>query len=330
MPERKRLSVAQGTVRHAVRATLQAHTKPGQKLLLAVSGGADSLALASATVFVARKLGRDLAAVVVDHGLQRSSGKVALQTKEILVGLGIQDVVIKKVSVKKQGGPEAAARSARYQALEEARVELDADFILLGHTSDDQAETVLLGLVRGSGARSLSGMSERNGTLLRPLLGVERATTVAFCEDENLKFWSDPQNRDESFLRVRVRLRILPFLEKHLGPGITKNLIRTSDQLREDDDYLSKLSAKTLKKIAVKTEDTLVLETPALVRLEPAMRNRVIKSALDGFGVETSRTHVLAVADLVMSWHGQKKLALPGVRVERKGAMLIIKSNQES
>lgn len=119
-------------------------------------------------------------------------------------------------------------------------------------------------------------------------------------------------------------------MEKHLGPGITKNLIRTSDQLREDDDYLSKLSAKTLKKIAVKTEDTLVLETPALVRLEPAMRNRVIKSALDGFGVETSRTHVLAVADLVMSWHGQKKLALPGVRVERKGAMLIIKSNQES
>lgn len=330
MPGRKRLTLAQGAIRHAVRGALTRHTKPGQKLLLAVSGGADSLALASATAFEAGKLRLDISGAVIDHGLQPGSDKVALKTQKALTDLGIKDVIVKRVRVGTRGGPEAAARSARYEALEKIRIEVAADFIVLGHTQNDQAETILLGLVRGSGARSLSGMSEKTGNLLRPLLTIERSETIQFCKDEGLKFWSDPQNRDEKFLRVKMRLRVIPFLEKHLGPGISKNLIRSGDQLREDDQYLTRIAGMAFNKLANRSDKALTLDSRDLEKLEPAIRNRLIKTALDSFGVISSRNHVLAVADLVVNWHGQKKLSLPGVRVERKGTTLTIKSNQES
>ena len=329
MPQRKRLSPAQGAIRHAVREVLTANTKPGQKLLIAVSGGADSLALASAVLFESKKLQLNIATVTIDHGLQKASAKVAEQTLEKLHQIGITEAWSKKVKVGTKGGPEAAARDARYKALESIRIESKSDFIVLGHTANDQAETVLLGLTRGSGSKSLSGMSTRSDRLLRPLLSIERKTTEQFCKDEKISPWQDPQNKDLKFLRVRIRKVVLPFLEKQLGNGIFSNLIRTSSQLKEDDQYLSSVAEKAFKKIAKTSARTVILDQPGLSKLPAAIRNRVIKSAIDYFEVDSSRVHVLAVADLILNWHGQKPLALPGVRVERKGKTITLKATQE-
>ena len=318
MPLRKQLSPAQALVRLAVRKTLQAHTKPGQKLLVAVSGGADSLALAAATEFEAKKLGLKISAAVVDHSLQKDSKTAAAEATKRLNQIGFTEVQVERVKVGKTGGPEAAARTARYTALEAIRKQTKSNFILLGHTASDQAETVLLGLVRGSGAKSLSGMSQKSGLLLRPLLSIERASTEKFCKDSGIKYWSDPQNKDEKFLRVIIRRRVLPFLEKLLGGSVAKSLIRTADQLREDDQYLEKQTSKTYAKLAKVSKTAVSFDAKAIAKLPAAILNRLIKSALDSFGEESSRTHVLAVAELVLCWHGQKPLALPGVRVVRK------------
>ena len=328
MSVRKRLSPAQGQIRLAVRNCLTANTKPGQKLLIAVSGGADSLALAAACEFEAKKLGLKIAAAVIDHSLQNNSDKVAAQTAKTLAALGFEEVVVKRISVGKAGGPEAAARTARYTALETLRQKTKSHFIVLGHTSSDQAETVLLGLVRGSGSKSLSGMSEKSGVLLRPLLGIERATTEAFCKDSGIKYWSDPQNKDEKFLRVMIRKHVLPFLEKQLGGSVASSLVRTSDQLREDNSYLESQADKSFKKYAKVSGSGISFATKAIEKLPAAILNRVIKKALDNFGSESSRTHVLAVSDLVLSWHGQKPLALPGVRVVRKGNTISFEPNR--
>ena len=328
MSVRKRLSPAQGLIRLAVRNALTSNTKPGQKLLIAVSGGADSLALAAACEFEAKKLRVKIAAAVIDHSLQNNSDKVAAQTAKTLTTLGFEEVVVKKIAVGKAGGPEAAARTARYTALETLRQKTKSHFIVLGHTSSDQAETVLLGLVRGSGSKSLSGMSEKTGVLLRPLLGIERATTEAFCKDSGIKYWEDPQNKDEKFLRVMIRKHVLPFLEKQLGGSVSASLVRTSDQLREDNTYLETQADKSFKKYAKVSGSGISFDAKALEKLPAAILNRVIKKALDGFGSESSRTHVLAVSDLVLSWHGQKPLALPGVRVVRKGNTITFESNR--
>ena len=328
MSVRKRLSPAQGLIRLAVRNCLTSNTKPGQKLLLAVSGGADSLALAAACEFEAKKLGLKIAAAVIDHSLQNNSDKVAAQTAKTLAALGFEEVVVKKIAVGKAGGPEAAARTARYTALESLRQKTKSNFVVLGHTASDQAETVLLGLVRGSGSKSLSGMSEKTGVLLRPLLGIERATTEAFCKDSGIKYWSDPQNKDEKFLRVMIRKHVLPFLEKQLGGSVAASLVRTSDQLREDTAYLESQADKSFKKYAKVSGSGISFDAKAIEKLPAAILNRVIKKALDGFGSESSRTHVLAVSDLVLSWHGQKPLALPGVRVVRKGNTISFEPNR--
>jgi tRNA(Ile)-lysidine synthase len=325
---RKRLSPAQGLIRLAVRNCLTSNTKPGQKLLIAVSGGADSLALAAACEFEAKKLKVKIAAAVIDHSLQNNSDKVAAQTAKTLAALGFEEVVVKKIAVGKAGGPEAAARTARYTALETIRQKTKSNFVVLGHTASDQAETVLLGLVRGSGSKSLSGMSEKTGLLLRPLLGIERATTEAFCKDSGIKYWSDPQNKDEKFLRVMIRKHVLPFLEKQLGGSVAASLVRTADQLREDNTYLESQADKSFKKYAKVSGSGISFDAKAIEKLPAAILNRVIKKALDGFGSESSRTHVLAVSDLVLSWHGQKPLALPGVRVVRKGNTISFEPNR--
>lgn len=322
MTARKRLSVAQGHIRHAVRQTLTAHIRTGQKVLVAVSGGADSLALAAATEFEAKKLGIKIAAAMIDHGLQKNSDRVAQKTSKQLESLGFEEIYVEKVSVGKKGGMEAAAREARYLALESIRTKSKAAFVLLGHTASDQAESVLLGLVRGSGAKSLSGMSEKNGYLLRPLLAIERETTERFCVDSGITFWSDPQNQDQKFLRVLIRNKVLPFLEKQLGGSVAKALVRTSDQLREDDSYLDELALKKHRQLSSVSSALVSFDARQLAKLPAAILNRVVKRTLDGFGRESSRVHVLSVVDLVLNWHGQKPLALPGVRVVRKANII--------
>jgi tRNA(Ile)-lysidine synthase len=216
---------------------------PGRPVLVACSGGADSLALAAATAFECR--GRAAGLITVDHGLQPGSDAqaraVAIQGYE----LGFDPVSIVRVDVGTNGGPEAAARTARYAALDAAAAALDAD-ILLGHTLDDQAETVLLGLGRGSGPRSIAGMRAVEGRYRRPFLGLRRATTEEACAALGLQPWDDPHNADPSYQRVRLRREVLPLLEDVLQGGVAEALARTAALTREDVDALDALALDAL------------------------------------------------------------------------------------
>nr|WP_246783894.1 tRNA lysidine(34) synthetase TilS [Cellulomonas persica] len=222
-------------------------------VLVACSGGPDSLALAAGAAFAVPRSGRRVGAVVVDHGLVPGSAEVAARAAEQCRALGLDPVLVVPVQVTGTGGPEAAARAARYAALEQAADESGAAAVLLGHTLDDQAETVLLGLSRGSGARSLAGMAPVRGRLRRPLLGIRRQDTLAVCAVLGLEPWHDPTNAGQPGdpLRSRVRAHVLPVLERELGPGVAQALARSATQLREDADALDAAAAALLTSAVV-------------------------------------------------------------------------------
>jgi tRNA(Ile)-lysidine synthase len=320
-PRRPRLTPAIADVRRAVRALLP----DGGLVLVGLSGGADSLALAAATAFEAPRAGLRAGAVIVDHALQAGSAEVAAEAARQAAALGLDPVLTLRVTVDHAGeGPEASARRARYAAFDRALAETGAGRILLGHTLDDQAETVLLGLARGSGPTSLQGMKAAAGPILRPLLGIRRAQTRQFCIDAGLRPWQDPHNLDPRFARVRVRDTVLPLLERELGPGIAEALVRTAEQLREDSSALDALAAQVIEEIREPFEAGIRLPVTALEATPPAVRQRIIRLAVErDFGTSLERTHTLAALGLIADWHGQKPLDLPGVRVERQDGWLI-------
>jgi tRNA(Ile)-lysidine synthase len=324
MTTRPRLTPAVADVRRAVRDALA-----GEGLVLvALSGGPDSLALAAATAFEAPRAGIRAGAVIVDHGLQPGSADAAAQASTQAKSLGLSPVLVKTVSVGTAGGPEAAARDARYAALAEAAAETGAAAVLLGHTLDDQAETVLLGLARGSGSGSLKGMARESGLLVRPLLDIRRSTTVQACADLGLEPWLDPQNADPRFSRVRVRETVLPLLERELGPGVAEALARTATALREDAEALDGFAGEQLEELAEHAEAGISLPVSALAANPPALRQRIIRATvLAEFGESLSRAQTLEVARLVTDWHGQGAVDLPGLRVERQRSLLIFSAH---
>ncbi|ARC55594.1 tRNA(Ile)-lysidine synthase [Frondihabitans sp. 762G35] len=339
MPSRPRLTPAIADVRRAVRGVLAEVEAGGARdggtqdpaghpvadLLVALSGGADSLALAAAVAFEAPRAARGLraGAVVVDHGLQPGSDVVARRAAEQAESLGLAPVLVKRVEVGADGGPEAAARTARYAALAAAAQETGASAVLLAHTMDDQAETVLLGLARGSGPTSLQGMEVRAGLFVRPLLGIRRSTTRASCTDQGLEPWDDPQNDDPAFTRVRVRHTVLPVLERELGPGVVEALARTAEQLREDTSALDHFAEEQAEELADHAEAGISLDVRGLAANPPALRQRLIRLAVASeFAVTLSRAQTLEVSRLVDDWHGQGPVSLPGVTVVRRGGVL--------
>ena len=311
-------------IRSAVRESLS-NCSAGDNVLVAVSGGADSLALAAALVPECNNLLVNLIGVTIDHQLQNKSSEQAAKVFSQLAQLGISEVEIVKVDVDLVDGIEASARRARYSALDEVAEKLNAKLIFLGHTLNDQAEGVLLGLARGSGARSLSGMAKLNGKYARPLLGISRAQTLAACAENNLTPWVDPHNSDSQFARVRVRTVALPKLEESIGPGITEALARSADLLRDDADALDALA----NDFAV-GHNLADLEISALAALSKAVRTRVIRLAIYAAGAPTgsiSADHVASVEALITSWHGQGACSLPGgVKVERISGRLSLLS----
>jgi tRNA(Ile)-lysidine synthase len=257
--------------------------------------------------------------------------EVALRTKGILMEMGFTVVEIMDVAVQQNSlGMEAAARNARYGALTEFANKHSVLVTMLGHTQDDQAETVLLGLARGSGAKSIAGMPtlSPDGKYLRPLLGITRKETVSYCDDLSLEYWSDPQNLDTKFTRVKARLNVLPVLEEELGPGIAQALARTAEILQDDIAYLEEQADKAFSEVAKTTNDSVVIDTEAFEKLPKALANRVIHKSLSLMGAEPAKVQIDSVMELVTNWHGQKPLTLPSVRVERKGKEIILKSTK--
>ncbi len=317
------LHPALAAVRRGVRAALD-QLDPGAVVVVACSGGADSLALLSAAVFEGHKRALRIVGVTVDHGLQAGSAQVAQRLVELMAVIGADETVTAAVTVSASGvGPEAAARQARHAVLEEIAERVGASVVLLGHTLDDQAETVLLGLTRGSGGRSLAGMRRSYDVFARPLLDVRRDDTLTACQVEGLDVWDDPHNEDPAFTRVRVRRRVLPVLEDELGPGVASTLARTADQLRDDMGLLDQLGEEVLARVA----GPHGLSTPLLTREHPALRRRVIRSAAVDAGCppgELFHEHVLAVDTLLTDWRGQKWIDLPGhLRAVRRDALLV-------
>ncbi|MFJ6748394.1 tRNA lysidine(34) synthetase TilS [Streptomyces sp. NPDC091266] len=298
-------------------------------VLVACSGGADSMALASALAFEAPKLGVRAGGVTVDHGLQDGSDLRAAEVALRLRALRLDPVETVAVQVGRGGGPEAAARDARYAALDTAAEHHGAAAVLLGHTRDDQAETVLLGLARGSGTRSLSGMAATTGAggrYRRPFLDVDRQTARRACLIQALPVWDDPHNTDPAYTRSRLRHEGLPALEKALGKGVVEALARTAQLSRDDADALDAWAADAEGTVL---DDTGTLDIAALFALPPAVRRRVLRRAAIAAGAPAGSLfarHIEEVDRLITAWRGQGAINLPGrVGVRRQGGRLVIR-----
>ncbi|PRX02839.1 UNVERIFIED_ORG: tRNA(Ile)-lysidine synthase [Actinomadura viridilutea] len=328
---------AVAAVRVAVRRALEALPPEPRLVLVACSGGADSLALAGALAFEARKAGRPAGGVTIDHGLQEGSAARAETVVRTMADLGLDPAGSVAVTVAGRGGPENAARDARYAALDETTASLDAAAVLLGHTRDDQAETVLMGLARGSGARSLAGMppsfvrafGAREIRYVRPLLDIDRATTRRACLAMGLEPWDDPHNDDPAYTRVRVRRDALPVLEKALGPGITEALARTARLLREDADALDAFAERAYADCETEAPApfSVALALDGVAGLPKAVRTRVLRKAAVSAGSPPgtlAAVHVEHVDRLVTAWRGQRHVDLPGgVRAYRREGRLL-------
>jgi tRNA(Ile)-lysidine synthase len=290
---------AVATLQAAVAAFVMDHAADDERWCVALSGGADSLALTAVAAAT-----KPTTALIVDHRLQPDSGQVALTARDQALALGCVDAQVLCVDVGTTGGPEAAARSARYRALDDARGDAA---VLLAHTLDDQAETVLLGLGRGSGSRSIAGMRPCDPPWYRPLLGVRRAITHAACEELGLTPWQDPHNSDRRFTRTRLRTEVLPLLEDVLGGGVAEALARTATALREDTDTLDELAGQALAEVGTGG----ALDTARLAVLPEAVRRRVIRGWLLAGGASgLTDKQIRGVDTLVTRWRGQGGVAV--------------------
>ena len=313
-------------IRLAVRSELE-DIAAGDSVLVAASGGADSSALAAALLLECKSKSIKVIALIIDHGLQKNSADVTHETKRTLAKIGYENIEIRRVTVEITDGLEASARRARYQALSDVANSHNAVAIFLGHTKDDQAETVLLGLSRGSGSRSLSGMAARVDRYRRPLLAITRAQTEAACEEAGIKFWQDPHNQSMEFTRVRVREVVLPTMEKEIGPGISDALARSAKLLRDDADALDSLSDEFFSELEPASLDISKLESQPR-----AIRTRILRRAIYLAGApqgSLSAEHIEPVEALITAWKGQGAISLPGgVTVARiSGRLSLSKSS---
>ncbi|MBK5249105.1 MAG: tRNA lysidine(34) synthetase TilS [Actinomycetales bacterium] len=353
------LPASVAAIRTALRSALRELTvadgvSRGDLVLVACSGGADSLALAAATAFVAPRLGLRAGAVSVDHGLQRGSREVSDRAVAVCARLGLEPVWVESPGEEDRAlgaGPEGGARALRYAALERAAARTGAVAVLLGHTLEDQAETVLLGLARGSGTRSLAGMATTRGVFLRPLLGVRRAETLAACEELGLAVWHDPTNALDGPLRTAagaalpraaLRERVLPALEAALGLAVVPALARTAALARDDADYLDEAAATLYEAVRAEPRHAsagdschiprydmnrqhsragvagvagVLLDVAMLVATHPALRRRVLRLAALDAGApagDLADVHIRAMDRLLTDWHGQGPVHLPG------------------
>ena len=321
------LHPAVAACRAAVREVLTP-LDPGDRVVVACSGGADSLALLSATLAEGHRAGLYVVGATVDHGMQPDSADLAARVVRQMADLGADETLTATVHVEAKGrGPEAAAREARYAVLAEVADRVDVRRVLLGHTLDDQAETVLLGLTRGSGGRSIAGMRPAFDRFVRPLLDITREQTREACRAEGIEWWEDPHNDDPRYTRSRVRHTVLPMLERELGPGVAKTLARTAALLRPDMEALDRMADEAHRRLADPDEIPLA----GLAELDPAISSRVLRlAALEAGAVDAElfHVHVRALTELAAG-RIVGEVQLPGhVTAYREGGRLRFRSTR--
>ena len=292
--------------------------KPGLRLAIAVSGGADSVALLRALAEKGRELGLVLHVAHLHHGLRGAEADADLAFVRNLAGqLGLPfhearvDTAASAEPDPKSHKPhesvEEAARRLRYAWFRQLLAEIPLNAIATAHTLDDQAETVLLGLGRGSGARSIAGMRPYDPPWCRPLLGVRRGVTHAACTELGLSAWQDPHNTDRRFTRTRLRQEVLPLLEEVLGGGVAEALARTAMALREDTELIDGLAAQALPDVTAGSG----LNIEALAALPGVIRRRVIRGwLLAGGATGLTDKQIRGVDTLVTGWRGQGGVAV--------------------
>lgn len=299
-------------------------------VLVACSGGRDSMALAAVSHIVCATLGIHCGAVIVDHQLQAGSRQVARDAARRCEDLGLDPVTVRAIDVQDLHGgrsTEDVARQARYAAIVETARDDAAAVVLLAHTRDDQAETVAMDLMRSAGIDALAGMPpvfERDGVrFLRPFLELTRKQTTAICGELGITWWDDPTNGDtmpadqplpESYpLRSRVRHTLMPYLSSFFNGDFPAHLAQSTEVARADRDFLE-VSADGLygKAVCRNGEDTVVdMRVKPLAEAHPAIRRRVIARVLAELGMAFTSSHVRSIEALVTHWHGQGPVSLP-------------------
>lgn len=299
--------------------------------LVALSGGSDSLAVAIAGAYASQKKKANfrVGAIIVNHKLQEETDRVTGEARETALNLGLSPVIVKEVNIVDNGeGMEASARLARYNAINEAVVEYGASAVLMGHSLNDQAEQVFLGLLRGSGVRSLSGIASHRDNIIRPFLSLSREETQQICVDNDVEYWVDPHNSSLDYNRVRVRKNILPVLEENFGSGVLKNLAKTCQISREDADVLDYVTDNFYGENIVVESGVASVSVDCLTRVPIGLRKRVFRKiiveVLGGYG---SHANVNEVDVLVESWSGQKYVSVENGFVWRSNNTLFFSTN---
>ena len=314
----------QHELRLLMRRFLKSHASPGDRIVLAVSGGPDSIAMAAICSELREEFSIDFYCVNINHQLQEGSAQWSEKTIAICKSLGFENATSISVSVDEKSGRglEAAARNARYKALREFSSSVNARAIMLAHTMDDQAETVLMRIARGSSARSLAGMAHVTSDLWRPLLDIERAKLHKVIETLGIETISDPHNFDRQFTRVKIRLDVIPALIEALGQNVVNGLARTARMSRMDADALEQIAASTYPKLLIEKE--LIISE---LNIQPlAIQTRIVHHWLLARNVPAdglTSDHVFAVCRLAADpkLKGPIKVA-GGVEVQKASGRL--------
>lgn len=293
----------------------------GERGLVALSGGPDSLCLLALLAELAPRLGIELAAATIDHGLRPESVVEAERASALAAKLGVAARTISLgVALRDgRGNLQERARRARLASLEEEAARIGASWIALGHTADDQAETVLMRIARGTGLRGLGAMGWRRGPFIRPLLGTTRLEIERELAARSLLAVEDPTNASDRYLRNRIRRQLLPLLVRE-NPGVVQALCRLAELARCDDEALDSVARAALES-ARRDGATAGLDCRALRELAPALLRRVLGLAVSevrGGALRIAHVHLGALAALCASREGSALLDLPGLRAERR------------
>lgn len=292
--------------------------KEGAKILIAVSGGPDSMALFALLKELQPRWALQLHVLHCHHGLRPEAEEeadfVRLWAKRWETPFSLSRLAVREFKMSEKRSWQDAARDLRYRAFVKTAQEVGAEYIALGHTADDQAEEILIGLIRGAGLGGLCGMPWKRGPFIRPLLGIYRSEVEAYLQGKGIPYRQDPSNRDFRYLRARVRHHLVPELKKY-SPRILVQLNRTARLLQRDEAFLQEKTEEFADTLLRRSPEGMEISRAELVRTPPAIASRLLQKALltvRGDLRKVGTVHLEALLGLVQSPKKEGRLSLPG------------------